>query len=152
MVKACKSDGSLCLSGQSEGGSPVILLVCTHKRYYDTVVCRPKVWLERTRPGERPPARWTARTVPRFSSMTPPSMHSSSLHILCICGGCTSECQKGATSARERMTHTVTGSSRFHLDALCSDVRRQSSLHDTLCCLTQKSLPRRNRCLGKIAA
>ena len=54
-----------------------------------------------TRPGERPPARWTARTVPRFSSMTPPSMHSSSLRILCICGGCTSECQKGATSAHE---------------------------------------------------
>ena len=64
-----------------------------------------------TRPGERPPARWTARTVPRFSSMTPPSMHSLTLHILCICGGCTSECQKDRLQHARRTTHTVTGGS-----------------------------------------
>ena len=84
--------------------------------------------LERTRPGERPPARWTARTVPRFSSMTPPSMHSSLLRILCICGtGCTSESQRGPTwrlHGARTAQHTVTGGSRFHLDALCNEVRR----------------------------
>ena len=68
--------------------------------------------LERTRPGERPPARGTARTIPRFSSMTPPSMHSSLLRILCICGtGCTSECQKDRLQHARRTTHTVTGGS-----------------------------------------
>ena len=68
--------------------------------------------LERTRPGERPPARGTARTIPRFSSMTPPSMHSSLLRILCICGtGCTSECQKNRLQHARRTTHTVTGGS-----------------------------------------
>ena len=83
---------------------------------------------ERTRPGGRPRARWTARTVPLFFSMTPTSMHSSTLHILCICGGCTSECQKGSTSARARArhtAHTVSGGSSFHLDR-ASEVRRQS--------------------------
>ena len=68
--------------------------------------------LERTRPGERPPARGTARTIPRFSSMTPPSMHSSLLRILCICGtGCTSECQKDRLQHARRTTHTGTGGS-----------------------------------------
>ena len=162
--------------------------------------------LERTRPGERPPARGTARTIPRFSSMTPPSMHSSLLRILCICGtGCTSECQKDRLQHARRTTHTARRAaasevdsahrptlllhdstehalvvvahplhlrrmhkrvskrstsareahdphghrrqpgSRFHLDALCSEARRQSSLHDT--CGPEAKLCRGDLCL-----
>ena len=101
--------------------------------------------LERTRPGERPPARGTARTIPRFSSMTPPSMHSSSLRILCICGtGCTSECQKNRLQHARRSTHTVTGGSpaaaftwtrcvvrRDDSRACTTPVDRQSSAEET---------------------
>ena len=103
--------------------------------------------LERTRPGERPPARWTARTVPRFSSMTPPSMHSSLLRILCICGtGCTSECQKDRLQHARRTTHTGTGGSPAAAFTWTRCVVRRD---DSRACTTPVD-PR--HCLGRASA
>ena len=107
----------------------------------------------RTRPGERPPARGTARTVPRFSSMTPPSMHSSSLHILCICGtGCTSECQKDRLQHARLTTHTARRAAASEVDsAHRPTLLLHDSAHDT-CGPTALPLPRQRLCLGRASA